>query len=403
MIRRILSSFEIPFNPRDEKSNREHIIGSLINIGILNLSLYLIPAFIQRGFALSHLYIVVLVILLLVVSRLFLLKRLGTEVVSFALVILSWIFVNGIYLFFENGLRAPGYMAGTVFLIVYVGLLHGKRSAIAISIMSVLTGIIFAILESRGIFFTKPKIPDTLWVIAAQIILFPTTAFMVTRTLYNFKLSILSYQAEAEKRQQSELHVLKLNRDLEQAYESTLEGWARALELKDKETLGHSQRVTALTIKMAKKINFSESELRYAYYGALLHDIGKMGVPDEILKKSGKLTPEDREIINQHTVYAYNLLKDIEYLQPAIAIPYSHHEQWDGKGYPQGLKGEEIPLPARIFAIADNWDALTSTRPYHDAWPTETVIGYLLEERGKKFDPYLVDIFINEILPTEKI
>lgn len=403
MINRILTSFEIPFDPRNEKSNREHIIGSLINIGIFNLSLYLIPAFIQRGFALSHLYIVVLVIFLLIVSRLFLLKKLGTEFVSFFLVILSWIFVNGIYLFFENGIRAPGYMAGTVFLIVYVGLLHGKRSAIAISILSVLTGITVAMLEARGIFFTRPKIPDTLWVLAAQIILFPTTAFMVTRTLYNLKLSILSYQAEAERRHQSELHILKLNHDLEQAYESTLEGWARALELKDKETLGHSKRVTALTITMAKKMNFSESELRYAYYGALLHDIGKMGVPDDILKKPGNLTPEDRAIINQHTIYAYNLLKDIEYLQPAIAIPYSHHEQWDGRGYPQGLKGEEIPLPARIFAIVDNWDALTSNRPYHDSWSIETVINYLKEERGKKFDPHLVDIFVNEVIPTEKI
>jgi putative nucleotidyltransferase with HDIG domain len=189
-----------------------------------------------------------------------------------------------------------------------------------------------------------------------------------------------------------------LNQELEIAYETTLEGWARALELRDKETEGHSRRVTDLTIKIAKIFDFDENAIRYVYYGAILHDVGKMGIPDEILNKPGALTLKEREIINQHPTYAFEMLKDIKYLQPAISIPYSHHENWDGTGYPQKLQGEEIPLSARIFSVIDNWDALTSDRPYREAWSKEKTIEYLKEQSGKKFDPKVVEVFLNEII-----
>jgi putative nucleotidyltransferase with HDIG domain len=189
----------------------------------------------------------------------------------------------------------------------------------------------------------------------------------------------------------------RLLTELESAYETTLEGWARALELRDKETEGHSRRVTNLATDIARKLGLSEEEIKQVYYGALLHDIGKMGIPDEILNKPGPLNPEERAVVDQHPVMAYDLLKDISYLGRAIEIPYSHHEHWDGTGYPQGLKGEDIPLSARIFAVVDYWDALTSDRPYRKAWTREKAKEYIQDQSGILFDPTIVDIFITFI------
>ena len=180
----------------------------------------------------------------------------------------------------------------------------------------------------------------------------------------------------------------------EKAYQATLEGWARMLELRDRETEGHSRRVAKMSVKIARKLGLDEEEVKYVYYGALLHDIGKIAIPDEILHKPGPLTAEERAIIDQHPVYAFEILKDIEHLRPALAIPYSHHENWDGTGYPQGLKGEAIPLAARIFAVVDNLDALTTDRPYRKAWSYEEALEYIKEQRGKKFDPQIVDVLI---------
>ena len=182
--------------------------------------------------------------------------------------------------------------------------------------------------------------------------------------------------------------------ELETAYDSTLEGWANALELIDKETEGHSRRVTDLTIKLARAVGIEEEEIVHIRRGALIHDIGKMGITRSILNKPGRLTKEERKEIEQHPTIAYNLLKRIPFLQKALEIPYYHHERWDGGGYPRKLKGEEIPLSARIFTIIDNWDALLSDRPYRDAWPREKVIRYLGEESGRIFDPKIVPVFL---------
>jgi putative nucleotidyltransferase with HDIG domain/PAS domain S-box-containing protein len=183
--------------------------------------------------------------------------------------------------------------------------------------------------------------------------------------------------------------------DLAQAYDTTLEGWARALELRDKETEGHSRRVTEVTIKVARAMNITEEDIVHIRRGAILHDIGKMSVPDEILHKPGKLTDEEREIIKGHPETAYTLLSPIPFLKKALEIPYSHHEKWDGSGYPQGLKGEEIPLAARIFAVADVWDALGSDRCYNQAWSREKIISHLAEQSGKHFDPVIVNMFFS--------
>lgn len=187
------------------------------------------------------------------------------------------------------------------------------------------------------------------------------------------------------------------NQELIQAYDTTLEGWARALELRDRETEGHSRRVTELTIRLARYMGIPEYEMVNIYRGVLLHDIGKMGVPDHILKKREKLTEEEWREMRQHPVYAYNLLSPISFLRGVLDIPYCHHEHWDGSGYPRGLKGHQIPLAARIFSVVDNWDALLSDRPYRKAWPREKVKAYLRECAGTILDPEIVEIFLTMI------
>lgn len=185
------------------------------------------------------------------------------------------------------------------------------------------------------------------------------------------------------------------NTELALAYDATIEGWSRALDLRDKETEGHSRRVTQLTVQLAKAMGIEDPELVQIRRGALLHDIGKMGIPDSILLKPDELTEKEWEIMKQHPVHAINMLGSLMYLRDALDIPYSHHEKWDGTGYPRALKGEEIPLAARIFAVADVYDALTSNRPYRKAWTKAEALQYIREQSGKHFDPTIVDAFFN--------
>ncbi len=183
--------------------------------------------------------------------------------------------------------------------------------------------------------------------------------------------------------------------DLQEAYDRTIEGWVRALDLRDRETEGHTQRVTELTIIVAVALGFSAEELVHIRRGALLHDMGKMAIPDEILQKPGPLNEIEWERMRQHPRYAYEMLSPITYLRPALEIPFCHHERWDASGYPRGLKGEEIPLVARLFSIIDVWDALCSDRPYRKKMPHREVIRYLREKSGQLFDPKLVDVFLS--------
>ncbi|HIJ79969.1 MAG TPA: HD domain-containing protein [Deltaproteobacteria bacterium] len=187
------------------------------------------------------------------------------------------------------------------------------------------------------------------------------------------------------------------NMELTLAYDTTIEGWSKALELRDSETEGHTQRVTELTLKLACAMGLRDDDIDHVRRGALLHDIGKMVVPDTILMNTGPLTEAEQEIMRQHPVNAFQLLYPIQYLQPAIDIPYCHHEWWDGTGYPRGLKGVQIPLAARIFAIADTWDALLSERRYREAWSREKVIEHIRSLSGTQFDPHLVDVFLTVI------
>ena len=191
------------------------------------------------------------------------------------------------------------------------------------------------------------------------------------------------------------------NVELQLAYDTTLEGWAAALDMRDKETEGHTERVALMMVKLVQLAGLNEEEILNARRGALLHDIGKMGIPDSILLKPSSLTKEEMEVMRQHPVYAYQVLSRIQYLRPALDIPYCHHEKWDGTGYPRGLKGEQIPLLARLFAVLDVWDALTSDRPYRPAWTKKDAMALIVKDTGTHFDAKCVEVFIRLILQDE--
>ena len=223
--------------------------------------------------------------------------------------------------------------------------------------------------------------------------IFHRSAFIPTPEWTQFLQTLAGQAAIAIDNSQLFDHLQRSNQEVTQAYDTTLEGWARALELRDRETEGHTRRVTELTMQLARHIGIADDELVNIYRGVLLHDIGKMGVPDQILRKTGPLIESEWVEMRKHPEYAFNLLAPIPYLRPALDIPYCHHEHWDGSGYPRGLKGEQIPLSARLFSIIDIWDALLSDRSYRKAWPEEKVIEYIKEISGKILDPKVVKEF----------
>ncbi len=205
---------------------------------------------------------------------------------------------------------------------------------------------------------------------------------------------ILSITRDMTERHKAEFDLRQAHAELEQAYAATLEGWVQALQMREHETGEHSRRVVELTMKIAEEMKIDGEAQVHIQRGALLHDIGKMGVPDEILLKPGALTPDEWVIMRRHPEFAYSLLNEIAYLRPAIDIPFCHHERWDGSGYPRGLRGRDIPVSARIFAVVDVYDALLNRRPYRPAWPEAEVLRYLAEQSGKQFDPEIVELFL---------
>jgi putative two-component system response regulator len=186
----------------------------------------------------------------------------------------------------------------------------------------------------------------------------------------------------------------RMHTELLDAYDRTIEGWTMALDLRDKETEGHSQRVTEMTVKLALKMGLKEEAIPHIWRGAMLHDIGKLGVPDAILLKPGALTEEEQEIMRRHPLYAHEWLTPIDFLRLALDIPFCHHERWDGSGYPRGLAGEEIPIAARIFAVVDVWDAITTVRAYHQVQTREEAREYIRNHAGTHFDPAVVHQFL---------
>jgi len=240
--------------------------------------------------------------------------------------------------------------------------------------------------------FTKPllKVVDASSQVASgnlDVFVSPKGNDEVTALAKSFNQMVASLQ-------RSNSDLIRAHQDTILAYDRTIEGWCKALELRDNVTEGHTQRVTELTMLIGREMGLSEQDLIHVRRGALMHDIGKMGIPDSILKKPGSLTDEEWIEMRKHPVYAYEMLSRISYLAPSLAIPYCHHEKWDGSGYPRGIAGEEIPLEARIFAIADVWDALRSDRPYRDALPASIAMEYIQENRATHFDPQVVEAFL---------
>ncbi len=227
------------------------------------------------------------------------------------------------------------------------------------------------------VFHRSPLEPDSEWLDFLEAVSGQAAIAIDNATLYN--------------------DLQRSNMELSMAYDATLEGWASALELRDQETLGHLRQSADLTVQLAQAMDIPAADTLHIRRGALLHDIGKMAIPDRILHKAGPLNDEEWQEMRKHPVYAYQMLFPISYLRPALDIPYCHHEKWDGTGYPRGLKADQIPLPARIFAVADVWDALNSDRPYRSRWPVDKVLNYMTEQSGKHFDPQVMDVFLQLI------
>jgi putative nucleotidyltransferase with HDIG domain len=283
----------------------------------------------------------------------------------------------------DGGLHDNGMVIFPV-LILFAGLLLGKRAVVAMTLFILAEVTALYTLTVRGVIspyggVTGVNLQDLITV----VILILVAGVLIWLTLNLMEKNIIKI-VESEER-------------VKQSYDQTINGWGKALELFDRETEGHSLRVTALTLEAARRLAIQAEDLEHIRRGTLLHDIGKMGVPDDILNKPGPLTPEEREEIELHPWHTYRLLKNIPHIVKALEIPFCHHERWDGSGYPRKLKGEEIPLSARIFSIVDNWDALTSDRPYRKAWSHEKVIEYLRAQSSHMFDPGLVELVIDVI------
>jgi PAS domain S-box-containing protein len=229
-------------------------------------------------------------------------------------------------------------------------------------------------------------------IIDAEVVSIPIT--------FDGKLAWQMVAHDISEQVRAQLKEQQATEELFKAYEATLEGWSHALEMRERETAGHSRRVADITVALCKKMGVPSDQLIQIRRGAILHDIGKLSIPDRILLKPEPLTKEEWVIMRQHPVFAFELLSPIKYLTPALEIPCNHHERWDGTGYPNGIKGEEIPLSARIFSVVDEWDALTSDRPYRRAWTKEAARQYLRDQRGKIFDPKVVDAFLKLMVVT---
>jgi HD-GYP domain-containing protein (c-di-GMP phosphodiesterase class II) len=238
---------------------------------------------------------------------------------------------------------------------------------------------------------------DASWLLRGQELQEAEQKLATTDNRKDPQPTVFQRQYVLASRKDEDEQLFRTKEELRIAYDATIEGWAQALDLRDRETEGHAQRVTELTLRLAHTMGVSESELVNIRRGAVLHDIGKMGIPDGILHKPANLTDEEWEIMRKHPQFAYDMLRPIAYLGPALDIPYCHHEKWDGTGYPRGLKGEQIPLGARIFAVVDVYVTLGSDRPYRPAWSEQDILDYIQAQSGKHFDQEIVKAFLRMV------
>jgi len=281
-----------------------------------------------------------------------------------------------------DGLHDSALVAFPVFVIVGA-LLLGKRALPSLTVVAIAALGLVAGLETAG------RIPTTHPASLEDLI--TITVLMISAALVVWvSMSNLGKNVDRVRRSEAKVR---------QAYEQTLEAWAKALEYRDRETEGHSRRVAELSTRLAQEVGCSEADVERIRWGALLHDIGKLAIPDRVLLKPGPLSAQEMELMRRHPIYAREMLSGIPFLRSAMTIPCYHHEQWDGEGYPEGLQGEDIPLAARIFTVVDQWEALSSDRPYRDAWPQERVHAYMEDNAGKIFDPNILKVFLERIVP----
>ena len=303
----------------------------------------------------------------------------------------GWFFIGAGYLMAVTTMASLGLEgSGRIYLLsmpIIAFTLIGSRAGWITTVLSIVCYGIFSLLAYNGGLETwlvplPDRVSNAMWIsggLTSAMLLILTVVLLMR--MNRFLAGVLASER-------------RLLAELEEAYDKTLEGWARALELRDIETSGHCQRVSEVTMRLARQAGLDSGEKVDMRRGSLLHDIGKMGIPDSILLKPGKLTDEEFRQMRKHTTYAYDLLAHIPYLQKALDIPYCHHEKWDGTGYPRGLKGVDIPMSARIFSVVDVYDALVSDRPYRDAWPEEQALAYIKERAGTEFDPAAVEAFV---------
>jgi hypothetical protein len=302
--------------------------------------------------------------------------RFFLSAVILSAVALIVIFFN---LFDGDGIYDSGMLAYPIFILVGT-LVFGRRAApvFALAAGGSVTGIV--LLQMEGII--RPTIgklePTVLIPIFVLLILAAVVIWVIVGNLGRNLLRIKEAQAELEKN-----------------YDQTLEAWSQVLEIRDRETEGHCRRLVELSTNLGRALGLGEAEIIQLRRGALLHDIGKLAIPDQILLKPGPLDESEKEVIHMHPIYARDMLDGIKFLEPSVCVAYSHHEWWDGNGYPQGLKGAQIPLLARVFSVVDTWDALGSKRPYRPAWSEEKIVTYIRENAGRIFDPHIVEVFLD--------
>ena len=302
----------------------------------------------------------------------------GRYALSASVTVAMMFFVADFNLYTSGGLRDSGVLAYPM-LIIIGGLFFGRRSIPLFSLVSLESLAVLAYLEFYA--HILPGAGESVAGLCLTVmVLLITSSALVWVIMRNTETNVG--------------HIRRAEAELRKTYDLTLSGWAKALEYRDSETEGHSRRVVDLSVRLAVEMGYGGAELDEIRRGALMHDIGKMTVPDHILSKPGPLDEEEKKVMERHTVYAREMLAPISFLESASLIPYCHHERWDGKGYPRGLKGEEIPWQARLFTVVDQWDALTSRRPYRDEWPREKVVDYIRENSGKRFDPEVVQAFL---------
>ncbi len=307
-----------------------------------------------------------------------LINRRGNYVLAASVLSFMVLVVITLNLYDGDGVRDPGIMAYPIFVMAGT-LFFGRRAASYFAVAAAGSLAVIVALEVFGLI--HPAVGATRFsILIPMVTLLGAAAGIVWVIIRNMeKDTQLAIAATAE---------------LSKNYDRTLEAWARVLEYRDRETEGHSRRVLVLSTRLARALGMNETEIAQVQRGALLHDIGKLAIPDEILFKPTSLNESEQLVMQKHPTYAKRMLDGISFLEPAVAVAYSHHERWDGKGYPEGLKGDEIPLAARLFAVVDTWDALNSERVYRRAWAPDQAKNYIRENAGTRFDPRVVEAFL---------